>query len=115
MSRRLRPLSMTWVSPTARGFGARGGRARKPSKLGKESLQSLLRFLLDVVEERVAVRVDPDPERPELLDAELPQALGHEVLPEDLLDLLDLRRLERGRAADDREVHHPVLAHRLDC
>src|SRR5215218_5949169 len=114
MSRRLRPLSMTWVRPTARGLGGRRGRARKPSKLGKESLQSLLRFFLDVMEERIAVRVDPDPERAEVLHAELPQALGHEVLPVDLLDLLDLRGLERSRAADDREVDHPVLAHRLD-
>ena len=32
----------------------------------------------------------------------------------DLLDLLDLRRLERGSAADDREVDHPELVHRLD-
>src|SRR5439155_11749347 len=29
-------------------------------------------------------------------------------------DLLDLRRLERRGAADNREVDHPVAAHRLD-
>src|SRR5439155_1467499 len=29
-------------------------------------------------------------------------------------DLLDLRRLERGRSADDRAVDHPVLSHRFD-
>src|SRR5207237_1645220 len=34
--------------------------------------------------------------------------------PSDLLDLLDLRRLERRRAADDREVDHPEPLHRLD-
>ena len=69
---------------------------------------------LHVVVEGVAVRVDAHRERAEVLDAELPEALGHELLPGDLLDLLDLRRLERGRAADDREVDHPEPLHRLD-
>src|SRR5204862_7994423 len=46
--------------------------------------------------------------------AELPEALGHQLFPGDLFELLDLGRLERGRAADDREVDHPVLPHRLD-
>src|SRR5919204_4137049 len=114
ISRRLRPLSMTCVSPRSRGLGGRAGRSRNPSEPSKDALQSLVCFRLDVVVERVAVRIDADRERPEVLDAELPQALGHELLPGDLLDLLDLGRLERGRAADDREVDHPVLAHRLD-
>src|SRR5689334_23424761 len=86
-------------------------RGLKPSK---ELLQLLLGRGLDVVIERVAVRVDADGQRPEVLDAELPEALGHELLPEDLFDLLDLRRLERRGAADDREVDHPELVHRLD-
>ena len=60
------------------------------------------------------MRVDADGERAEVLDAELPEALGHQLLPGDLLDLLDLRRLERGGAADDREVDHPEPLHRLD-
>src|SRR5689334_17426484 len=114
ISRRLRPLSMTCVSPSARGFPGRGGRSRNPLELGIELLQLLLRGGLDVVVEGVAVGVDPDGERAEVLDAELPEALGHELLPGDLLDLLDLGRLERGRSADDREVDHPVGAHRLD-
>src|SRR5205809_3537712 len=115
ISRRFIPLSMTCVSPASRGLPGRWGRFRKPSlKPGKDSLQSLLRFGLHVVVERVAVRVDADGERAEVLDAELPEALGHELLPRDLFDLFDLRRLECGRAADDREVDHPVLAHRLD-
>src|ERR671930_1665142 len=114
ISRRLRPLSMTWVSPSARGLPGRAGRSRNPSKLGIELLQLLLGPLLHVVEERVAVRVDPDRERAEILDAELPETLGHQLLPGDLFDLLDLGRLERSRAADDREVDHCVLAHRLD-
>src|SRR5688572_10918144 len=97
-----RPLSSTWVSPW---WG---------SKSSKELLQLLLRALLNVVVERVAVRVDPDGERAEVLDAELPEALGHQLLPHHLFDLLDLRRLERGRAADDREVDHPQALHRLD-
>src|ERR671936_156872 len=105
---------MTCVSPAARGFGVRAGRSRNPLKAGIELLQLLLRSLLDVVVQRVAVRVDPDGERPEVLDAELPEALRHQLFPRDLLDLLDLRGLERRRTADDREVDHPVPAHGLD-
>src|SRR5256884_5062561 len=114
ISRRLRPLSMTCVRPSVRGLPGRGGRSRNPSKLGIELLQLLVRGGLDVVVERVAVRVDPDRERAEVLHAELPEALGHQLFPGDLFDLLDLGRLERGRAADDREVDHPVRPHRLD-
>src|SRR6478609_6042100 len=115
MSRRLRPLSMTCVTPTSRGFPGRAGTPRKPSlKSGIELLQLRLGAILDIAVERVAVRVDADGERPEVLDAELPQALGHELLPGDLLDLLDLGRLERRRPADDGEVDHPEPLHRLD-
>src|SRR5215217_492870 len=115
MSRRFRPLSMTCVKPSVRGLPGRCGRFKNPSlEGGNNFLQSSLRFGLHVVVERVAVRVDADRQRSEVLHAELPEALGHELLPRDLLDLLDLRRLERGRAADDREVDHAVLAHRLD-
>src|SRR6266498_2379962 len=97
-----RPLSSTWVSPWC------------GSKSSIELLQLCLRPLLHVVEKRVAVRVDADGEGPEVLDPELPEAFGHELFPVDLLDLLDLRRLERRRAADDGEVDHSVLLHRLD-
>src|SRR3954468_14789146 len=114
ISRRFMPLSITWVKPSTRGFPGRGGRSRNPSKPGIELLQFLVRCRLDVVVERVAVRVDPDRERAEVLHPELPEALGHELLPGDLLDLLDLGRLEGRCAADDREVDHPELAHRLD-
>src|SRR5438034_4769025 len=100
------PLSMTWVRPT--------WRPSCKSKPGIQLLQLGFRTLLDIAVERVAVRVDSDGQRAEVLDAELPQALGHELLPEHLLDLLDLRRLESRRAADDREVDHPELVHRLD-
>src|SRR5687768_1211552 len=113
------PLSITCVSPLSRGFGLRAGRSRKfgwapLSETGIELLQFSLGLGLDVVVERAAVRVDADRERAEVLHAELPEALGHELLPGDLLDLLDLRRLERGGAADDREVDHPQPLHRLD-
>src|SRR5580765_8102797 len=101
-----RPLSMTCVRPT--------WRPRPRSKAGIELLQFRLGARLDVVVERVAVRVDADGERSEVLDPELPEALGHELLPQHLLDLLDLCRLERSRPADDREVDHPELAHRGD-
>src|SRR5947199_6100569 len=80
----------------------------------KELLQLLLGGRLDVVVERVAVRVDADGERPEVLDAELPEALGHQLLPGHLLDLFDLRRLQCSRTADDREIDHPEPLHRLD-
>src|SRR3954470_23006166 len=88
-----RPLSRTCVRPVC------GGMPR--SKAGKELLQLLLRGCLHIVVERVAVRVDSDRQRPEVLDAELPEALGHQLLPGHLLDLLDLRRLERRGPADD--------------
>src|SRR3954462_12329634 len=108
ISRRFIPLSITWVRPSVRGLPGRSGRSRNPSlKPGIELLQPFLGAGLDVVVERVAVRVDPDRQRAEVLDAELPEALGHELLPGDLFDLLDLRRLEGGGPADDREVDHP--------
>src|SRR5215510_13846834 len=115
MSRMLRPLSMTWVRPTCRGLPGLAGTPSQPSlKPGIELLQLVVGTGLDVVVERVAVGVDADDQRPEILDAELPEALGHELLPEHLLDLLDLRGLERGGAADYREVDHPETLHRLD-
>src|SRR4051812_27905874 len=107
-----RPLSRTWVSPAARGVRPR---SNVRSESGNDLLQSALRAFLHVVVEGVSVRVDADGQRTEVLDAELPEALRHQLLPHDLLDLLDLRRLERGGAADDREVHHPEPVHRLDC
>src|ERR1051326_1044002 len=96
------PLSITWVRPWC------------GSKSSIELLQLLAGCRLHIVVERVAVGVDADRERPEVLDAELPQALGHQLLPRHLLDLLDLRGLERRRPADDREVDHPEPLHRLD-
>src|SRR4026209_1742644 len=117
ISRRFRPLSMTWVSPRSRGLPSRVGTSRKvccPSESCIDLLQLLLGPVLHLAVERVAVGVDSDCERTEVLDAELPEALGHQLLPGDLLDLLDLRRLERRRPADDREVDHPEALHRLD-
>src|SRR6476659_7555578 len=115
MSRRLRPLSITCVIPTSRGFPGRAGTPRKPSlNSGIELLQLLPGPVLHLAVERAAVGVDSHDQRAEVLHTELPEALGHQLLPGDLLDLLDLRRLERRGAADDREVDHSVLAHRLD-
>src|SRR2546421_2861537 len=99
-----RPLSITWVKPACVCV----------SKPRIELLELLAGRVLHVAVERVPVRVDADGQRAEILDAKLPEALGHQLLPGDLLDLLDLGRLQRRRAADDREVDHPVLAHRLD-
>src|SRR5574342_1043031 len=116
ISRRFRPLSMTWVRPRDRGFPSREGTSRNlyPSESCIDLLQPLVGPVLDLSIERVAVRVDADRERPEVLHAELPEALRHELLPGHLLDLLDLGRLERRRAADDREVDHPESPHRVD-
>src|SRR5690349_19968338 len=105
MSRRFMPLSMTCVLPSLRGFPGRSGRSRNPSlKPGNDSLQSPLRLGLHVVVERAAVCVDADRERAEVLDAELLEALWPQLLSRDLFVLHDLRRLERSRATDDREV-----------
>src|SRR5262245_49461842 len=114
ISRRFRPLSMTCVRPRSRGLPSRAGTSRNPSEACIDLLQSLLGLRLDVAVERATVGVDADGQRAEVLHAELPQALGHELLPGDLFDLLDLGRLERGRPADDREVDHPEPLHRLD-
>src|SRR5690349_14779064 len=101
-----RPLSITCVRPT--------WCPSSRSKTGIELLEFGFGACLNVAVERVAVRVDPDRQGAEVLDAELPEALGHELFPQHLFDLLDLRCLERGRPADDREVDHPELVHRLD-
>src|SRR5690242_13805886 len=78
------PLCSTCVSPPFRSM------PRSKSESGIELLQLRVGLGLDVVVQRVAVGVDPDRERAEVLDAELPQAFGHQLLPGDLLDLLDL-------------------------
>src|SRR6185436_21095260 len=116
ISRRFRPLSMTWVSPRSRGLPARVGTSRNvcSSESCIDLLQLLLGAVLHLAVERVAVRVDAHGQRAEVLHPELPEALGHELLPGDLLDFLDLRRLEGGRPADDREVDHSEPVHRLD-
>src|SRR5918994_3874411 len=115
ISRRFRPLSMTCVRPRSRGFPSRLGTVRK--ECSSEACIDLLQLLegtaLHVAVQRAAMGVDPDRERAEVLHAELPEALGHELLPGDLLDLLDLGRLECRGAADDREVDHPQALHRL--
>src|SRR3954451_18372523 len=92
ISRMFSPLSITCVSPSARGLPGRRGRSRKPSlKPGIELLQFRLGRGLEIVVERVAVGVDADRERAEVLDAELREALRQQLLPGDLFDLLDLR------------------------
>src|ERR1700752_1973832 len=88
ISRRFRPLSMTWVSPRSRGLPSRVGTSRKvcaPSESCIDLLQLLLGAILPLAVERVAVRIDAHGERAEVLHAELPEALGHELLPGDLL------------------------------
>src|SRR5712691_2522705 len=116
ISRRLRPLSITCVRPRERGLPSRVGTSRKawPSESCIDVLQLLARPVLDVAVERATVGVDADGQRAEILHAELPEALGHELFPGHLLDLLDLGGLERGRSPDDREVDHPEALHRLD-
>src|SRR5574340_17923 len=116
ISRRLRPLSITCVSPRERGLPSRTGTSRNalPSESCIDVLQLPARPVLDVAVERVAVGVDAHGQGAEVAHAVLPEALGHELLPGDLLDLLDLGGLERRRPADDREVDHPEPPHGLD-
>src|SRR5579884_3338276 len=78
-----RPLSRTCVSPPSRDSSR--SRPRGALEAGIELLQLLLRALLHVAVERVAVRVDADGERAEIPDAELPEALRHQLLPRHLL------------------------------
>src|SRR5437763_8981380 len=85
MSRMFSPLSITCVRPSSRGLPGRSGSPRKPLlKPGIELLELLAGAGLDVPVHRAAVRVDADGERAEVLDAELPEALGHELLPRHL-------------------------------
>src|SRR3977135_4227572 len=83
-----KPLSITCVRPT--------WRPRLRSKAGNELLEFGLGAGLDVVVERVAVGVDAGGEGAEVLYAELPEALGHQLFPGDFFDLFDLGCLERG-------------------
>ena len=62
--------------------------------------------------EIAAAAVHRDPQRAEAAHAELPEALGIEIVEIDVLDRLDPRGLERGRAADDREIDAAELAER---
>src|SRR6188474_1578077 len=116
ISRRFRPLSMTCVRPRSRGLPSRVGMSRNECSLEAfiDLLQLSMGAILNVAIERAAMGVDSDRERAEVLHAELPEALGHELFPGDLLDLLDLRRLERRRPADDGEIDHAEALHRLD-
>src|SRR3954467_13475100 len=100
-----RPLSITWVNPWC------GVKPRSKSLI--ELLELRLRALLHVVEERIAVRGGADGQRAEVFDPELPEALGHQLSRARLFDLLDLRRLVRSGAADDREVDHSACLPRL--
>lgn len=61
------------------------------------------------------VSVDSHYQRPEVLDAKLPEAFGHEVLPPDVFDLFDLHGLECCRAADDGQVGAAQFFHGLDA
>src|SRR5688500_4028603 len=65
---------------------------------------ALLRSILDPGIEAVAVAIHCNEQGAEAVDAELPQRLRIEVVEVDVLDRFDPRRLQRGRAADDREV-----------
>src|SRR6476659_8548293 len=116
ISRRFRPLSMTCVRPRSRGLPSRDGTSRNacPSESCIDLLQLLPGSVLHLAVQRAAVGVDSDRQRAEVLHAELPEALGHELLPRHLLALLDLGRLERCRPADDGEVDHSEPVHRLD-
>src|SRR4051812_27564461 len=58
----------------------------------------------DVAVGGLAVRIHRDKERSEVFHPEFPETLGHQVLEEDILDLLHLDRFDARRAADDRQV-----------
>ena len=79
---------------------------------GERGGAAIARGVADRVVEAPAVAVHRHQQRPEVADAELPQALGIEVVEVDVLDRLDPGGLERGGAADDREIDAAELAER---
>src|SRR6266498_4066254 len=87
------PLSITCVQPRSRGLAGRAGSPRN-SSMDRPGLQPGVDGLvepaagldLDVLVKALAVGVHTDDQRPEVAHPESPQALGHEILPLDLLD-----------------------------
>src|ERR1051325_10624563 len=71
---------------------------------GQSFLPAGTRFAVDFLVEAAAVAVHGDEQRPETVDPELPDRLGVEVVQVHVLDRVDPRGFERGRAADDRKV-----------
>src|SRR5438067_4213066 len=69
---------------------------------GVDVSQASLGLGLDVAVDVAAEAVHADGERAQSIDAQLPEALRHQLLEVDLFDRVDLERLDRGRAADDR-------------
>src|SRR5579859_3050926 len=115
-SKSRRKISLPW----ANSFAHLQLECPKPSatggtKLIKVELLDLFGgALLNFPVKAVTVGVNRHHERAEIFDPEFPQALGHQVLPPDLFNLFNLRRLQRRGATDDRQVHSTKFLHCLN-
>src|SRR4051794_24449679 len=69
-------------------------------------------FFPVIREQRAAMRVHADQQRPEMFDAKSPQAFRMQVVEIDVLDLLDPGGLQGRGAADDRKVGSAELTER---
>src|SRR5437868_5073955 len=74
------------------------------AKSGERCLAARARRLIHLHVNAAAMAVHGDDERTEATHAELPQRLRIEIVHVEVLDRLDPGRLERRRAADDREI-----------
>src|SRR5260221_14702311 len=74
------------------------------AKFAQGALPPLARGVVHIGIEAAAMTVHRHDQRPEAAHAELPERFGIEIVEVDVLDRLDPGRLERRRAADDREI-----------
>ena len=94
----------------------RGEALRFNSKSSQNRSTPVTRRVIHFRIKIAAMAVHRDEQRTEIFDLELPQRLGIEIVEIDLLDLLDSRRLERSRTADDGEIDAAdILERRLRC
>src|SRR4051812_39260143 len=93
-------VSMRWISTSRRSNALQDG------------VTPARHFFPVIREQRAAMRVHADQQRPETCDAKPPQAFRMQVVEIDVLDLLDPGGFQRGGAADDGEIGATELSER---